>query len=478
MTREKFNFSSGFEKLIVGCLVAYPEKFIGRGELLQPQFFRTAIGSTAVKAITEFQRQYSRIPSFDALEQALRDECAKVGIENSEIETYLSELGNTQVDDVDYVVTKVVDFCRERAIIAAIKEGVTAIKEGKAPKNGWTRSFEEALAIGQDLGNLGYMINTDVDEVVDKTLSPSFGVKTGIPAFDRIWRTGWAPGWLIVPLAPPKRYKTIFSLNLATSIAGQAVGGDVIYYACEISAELAAMRVFYGLANLTEDDLIANREDFKTRVKAALEMSMGGRLLVKHFPIGTARVSDIKAHARMAVKQLGLKPRAIIIDYADTVVCADTAAPQHIQQALVYKEVIALGKEVGACIIMPDRCTAQAVDKKVPDMKSFQGAFAKGGILDIAIGLCSTPAEYAENILRTFVFINRHGPAWQHFTGKVDPAHAKIVIGEEIPYNPDDEETEQESSAGGGRPFQRRRQERSIETPAELLDPGAHPSDV
>jgi len=220
--------------------------------------------------------------------------------------------------------------------------------------------------------------------------------------------------------------------------------------------------MLYNISGLTEQSLFDSTESFREQVKQKVKEQVCANMVIKHFPIGTASAMDIKAHAKTVIKQANLKPKAIIIDYADCVRAVDTSQPQHIQQVSVYKEVIAVGKELGCCVIMPDRCTSDTVDKRVPNMKSFQGAFAKGGVVDAAIGLCATESEYAQNILRTFVFINRHGAAFQHFRGKVDPSRCVIDVGDAIPYDPDEEQEEQERGRGG-------RGGRSA-VPAELAD--------
>jgi hypothetical protein len=71
-------------------------------------------------------------------------------------------------------------------------------------------------------------------------------------------------------------------------------------------------------------------------------------------------------------------------------------------------------------------------------MQSFQGAFEKAGIVDISIGLCATEAELKNNIIRLFVFLNRHGAALQHFQGAVDASTYRMEILKELEYDPDD----------------------------------------
>jgi hypothetical protein len=239
--------------------------------------------------------------------------------------------------------------------------------------------------------------------------------------------------------------------NIGLSVAGHSSGHDVIYYTCEISQELAVQRALFNITGLGEDVMFSTPEAFKQAAKDKLAELLRGKFLIKHFPLGTAKISDLEAHTKLVRKSLGINPKLIIIDYADTVLPADTTSALHKQQADVYKEAIAFGHRQKAAILMPDRCTAEAVERATPNIKSFQGAFAKGGLVDIAFGLCATDQEYKENILRTFVFVNRWGPAFQHFQGTVDPARASISFGNEIEWNPEEDEKDDKKSRRGGR---------------------------
>lgn len=449
MDRQAFNFNTEFERQILAALIAEPDKFYCRGDLLQPEYFSGVPAILTMRCLVKYQRQYSRLPTWATLRQLLTDAAEDTSVDVNNLQEFVTQLAAQPTGDTDFIVDRVVQFCRERATINAVRKVAQSLRDGGLPEEGFTKWFEDALAIGENLDDLGYVLHHSVDSVVDKVMAPSFGVRTGWPQFDNIWRTGWAPGWLIVPLAPPKRYKTTVSINLALNVAGFSVGEDVIYYACEISQEEAAIRAFCNLSGLNQDFMYDSAAAYKEAVKTAISQKIAGNLIFKHFPIGTASMGDLRAHTRLLRKQLGIQPRLIVIDYADTIRISDPSQPPHVQQASVYKEAIALGKESGAAVWMPDRCTADTVDKKVPDMRSFQGAFAKGGILDVAIGLCSTPAEYARNILRFFVFFNRYGPAGGYFQGSVDPELSRVSIGEPIPYNPDEEEEERPRRRGG-----------------------------
>jgi hypothetical protein len=249
---------------------------------------------------------------------------------------------------------------------------------------------------------------------------------------------GWGPGWLIVPLAPPKRYKTAFCLNLALNMVGPKCGYDVLYYACEINAELASLRVFQNLLGATQDEFKDDPEDFRRRVFEGIKLKMKGNLLIKHFPAKTATIADIRAHAIAAIQTFNLKPKAIFIDYAETVKSSssgDKNTPEYRQQSDIYTEARALGSELGVPIIMPDRCNREAVNQATPTMDSFQGAFEKAGIVDVSIGLCATDEEYEKGVMRYYVVLNRHGEGGTHLRGKVDRQRMRMTIDEELkPY--------------------------------------------
>jgi len=436
---DTFKFTDDFQNLILACLVRHPDEFLYIGNILKPAYFNGVIASVTAKECLRYQTIYSRYPTWATLAQLVADEIKTIGDDPETAVDFVRRLKGIDTSDIEYVISRVVEFCRERETILAIKKSIKLVEEGKTPEAGFVQLFEDALKVGQDISDIGYMLHTDYEEVIDKVTDQTFGVRTGFPQYDRIWRRGLSPGWLLVPLAPPKRYKSAFCANIALNMVGPAIAEDVIYYTCEISQEETLIRCLQNISAKTKDYMYDSKEKFKMAVREAMSTHIASRFLIKGFPSKTAQIRDLKAHAKMAINQLGIKPKAIVIDYAETIMCSDKSMSEHQQQASIYTEARAMGAELGCCIIMPDRCNKETVGTPVPSMKSFQGSFQKAGIVDISIGLCATDEEYNSNILRTFVFLNRHGGAFQHFEGKVDPETMQIDIGREIDYNPEEE---------------------------------------
>jgi replicative DNA helicase len=438
---DHFVLDDEFQDSIISHFIAHPDKFLAYGEILQPSYFQGAQATVIAYALLDYVKKYGKPPSWATLKQLALDQNKKLSLaDDAEVLKYITQLREHDTGDADFVVARVISFAKERATVNAIKKSVELIKEKKVPADGFVKLFQDALQVGENINDLGLIFHVDFEQVIDKITKSDYGTMTGYPQWDRIWKRGWGPGWLVTLVAPPKRYKTAVCMNLALNIISPMQGGDVLYYPCEITQELAFAR---GMTNITQKGmsyLYENPEKFKELTQTAMVTSAAGNLVIKGYPAGTATIMTIRNHARLAIQQFKLKTlRAIIIDYADTVLPAGTYEKEYLRQAGVYTEARALGAEFKVPVIMPDRMTKEATDARVPNQKAFQGAFAKGGIVDVAIGLCMTEDEYAENIFRTFVFVNRHGAAFQHFRGKVDPETMTVDLGEEIPYEPEDD---------------------------------------
>jgi KaiC/GvpD/RAD55 family RecA-like ATPase len=461
MIRETYDFSTDFQDLIIACVINHPEEFSPFGQILESKFFLGVHATIVAQCALEHNREQGRFPSWEALGQmSINRQKINVGDDEDareKIMAYVKKLKNLDTGDVNYVISQVINFAKERATLIAIKANIADIQAGKIDPKFITR-LEEALNVGQNLDDLGYILHRDAEEVVRKITKSTYGLRTGFHLLDQIWHNGIGPGWLFVILAPPKRYKTAMCLNLAVNIISPSIGENVFYYTCEISQELALARVLYNLVGRGQSDMYRNPEKFIISAREQIQRTVAGNLVVKGFPSKTARISDIKSHAKNVIKQTGIRPKAIFIDYAETIAPSDKNMSEHQQSASVYTEARAMGAELACSIYMPDRCTRETVSMAVPNMTSFQGAFQKGGIVDAAMGICSTEAEYINNILRFFIFINRHGQAHQHLRGTVDPEAMQIEINETIEYEPEDEV---------GR---RRKTRRTPELPDELKD--------
>ena len=441
MRWETYNFTNDFQDAIFACLIRYPKEFYAFGEIVKPAYFTGATASELMFRYTEYRRKYSSYPTFTTLGNFAFHKASAVNVDHAkETLDYVEKLSRIDTSEYPAILDLSLRFAKERAIYDAIRKIHTAQTEGKTENVDPVKVMQDAVAVGTNYADLGLSLYHDMASTVHKSMLRGSGVMPGYSQFEKLWPTGWGPGWLVVLLAPPKRYKTAFSLNLALNIAKNQ-DADVLYYACEISQELAAMRAYSNLTGWTQEHFTSNPEKGIVAAEKAVQ-KLWGNIWFKSYPSKGATISEIKSHARQVIDIYDLKPKAVIIDYAETVKPdkVDKDMPDWRQQADIYTQARALGHELGCCVIMPDRCNKETVGRKVPSMKSFQGSFEKAGIVDVAIGLCATDDEYKHDRVRYFVFLNRHGEAYKHYDGTVDPERMRMTVGHEIDYIPDDED--------------------------------------
>lgn len=461
-----YRFNNDYQDLALATLIRHQDKLAHVIPCLKATYFGGVEATLAAREALAYYESAGRLPTFPVLEQLVADSDRKLDTESSDTESvgaYVHRLSEVDTADWEHVANTVVEFAREQALLGAVRKCIDLLKEGKEPPGGYGQMFDEARAVGQNLNDLGLILHQDGAATVDKVTSEEYGISTGYNLLDQIWKMGWKPGWLVVPLAPPKHYKSTFCINLALNMVSPALGYDVIYYACEISQELSVMRALCNLGHVDMDVAFESPEGFKEHVQKAVDENVAGHLLFKSFASKSATINDLRAHTRTAIKQLGIKPRMIVIDYAETVMPAARGEREsdYRLQANIYTDARAMAQEFGVVVVMPDRCNRETVGQKVPNMHSFQGAFEKAGIVDVAIGLCATEEEYITNVLRLFVFLNRHGPAFQQIRGRVKPEHYRIELEAQVDYHPDEEED-------SGKKFKGRKG--GVKVPDELAD--------
>jgi len=440
MSLQNYNFDQSFQDAVLACLIRYPEEFYAFGELIKPAYFTGPAAMEIVDHLQEYRNRYGKYPGFTMLGNYAYHAKERVNVDQAkDISDYVEKLSSVDTSEKEGIHARSIKFIKERAIYDGIRKIHAAQTEGKADEIDAVKIMQDAMAVGTNIDNHGLSLYHDYREIIEMVNSKTYGVNTGYAEFDKLWKTGWAAGWLIVLLAPPKRYKSTLALNLSIGIASHQ-DADVLYYACEMSEEETACRAYRNIAGWTQEQLLEEGVGGKLVVNEKLKKQLWGNVWVKSYPSKSTSISEIKAHARHVIGTYNLHPKAIVIDYAETVRPEKTApnTPDWRQQADIYTQARAMGAEFGCCVIMPDRCNREAVDRPVPSMKSFQGAFEKAGIVDVAIGICATTEEHLRNQVRYFVFLNRHGEAHKHYEGTVDPERMKMTVDREIEYMPDD----------------------------------------
>lgn len=459
-----FYFGNDMQDLLLACMTRHRSEFTVLAPLVKPEYMWGMNAMRVAGAIQDFHAEEGMWPSLTAIDGFLQEKFGRDKADiYAEVHEYIEKIAKLETTDWKWVKKVTTKFCRERAHIVAIKAAADMIKQDKVPEGGFAKMFDEAHAVGRDLSDLGISFTGDVEHIVLQATDKTWGIRTGYLWLDRIWRNGWGPGWLVVPLAPPKSYKSTFCTNLALSIAKKGTNAEmcpIFYYACEISAELTALRGYSIVSGQALDSMYDDPAKFINATQKGIGQWFGndtgkyGQILLKSYPAKSATIQDIRSHALAAIEAFGIRPRVIVIDHAETIKVGkhNKDSSDHRAQADIYTEARALGQELQCVVIMPDRCNKETVQQPTPNMTSFQGSFEKAGVVDVAIGLCQTDIERAQNAMRYFVFMNRHGRQYDYFAGKVAADRFLMSIDDELDYVQavqDAEEAAKERKRGG-----------------------------
>lgn len=480
---DQFYFDEQMQDLLLASMCAHAPAFAVVGQLVLPEYFWGVDATKTAAAIQDFKAETGDYPTLKALDGYLKE---LYGREKADLydaaAKYIKKLKGINTRNFKWVRDQTVKFCRERALIVAIRKSADLVKMGKVPEGGFAPWFDQAIRVGTDISDLGLDLVGDVDTIVDRLTAEQYGVKTGYNELDKNWYNGWCPGWLIVPIAPPKSYKSTFCINLALNMIkghGNKEPVPIFYYACEIAGDLTAARAYSIVSGQSMREMYDNPQTFKELTKKKFQRyytsgdGSAGNMLIKTFPAKAASIADIRTHALAASDYYQIKPRVIVIDHAETIRPGKRAKDYSDwrQQADIYTEARALASETQSVVIMPDRVNKEAAQRPVPDKTSFQGAFEKAGIVDVAIGLCQTPEERIANKIRYIVCVNRHGKEWGYYEGKVADDHFTMTIDKSLEYEEEMKKAaERQAEIRGERNGWTRKKGHKAKLPADIAD--------
>lgn len=205
---ETFSTNEDYQLLLLACLVRRQGEFDHLVPIIKPAWFDGTHATLACEAMLEHNEKYGRFPSFTVLAEQLRRKVHDIDPTQEDLaQKLVDRVEALDVTDWEQVRDELIRFARIRAVVGAIKKSARDIADGKTPDEKMVEEMRIAISVGEGIDDIGLILHQDYAALVKEMTRKKRGVFTGYPKLDRIWRNGWQPGWLIVPLAPPKRFK-------------------------------------------------------------------------------------------------------------------------------------------------------------------------------------------------------------------------------------------------------------------------------
>lgn len=241
------------------------------------------------------------------------------------------------------------------------------------------------------------------DEVVEEiqAVDTEDRVPTGLRELDEHTRGGLPKGRLGLVVAPPKRGKTAFLVNIGRGAISS--GYKVIHFTLEINKRETAVRYAMSFLNRPFSFL---REYPEQVGKALLKMKKrGGDLYIEEI-IGVApTIEEIES----TIRSHPTKFDVVIVDYPDLCSTKIHYKDERTPIKEVYTNLRRMGTKLNLSVWGASQSNRGSMSKKVISMEDIAEDIRKIAICDLAIFVCQTPEEKEEDLARLFVGATRFG---------------------------------------------------------------------
>jgi len=274
----------------------------------EDDYFDTPGVSSIFNFVKKNLEDFNEIPQKSMILNSVKDV--------KDVKNFLTEMENIDYDEsrnYEWLLEQTNNYLKDKAIKSAIMKGVDIIEENRNPQ--LIRDvIEDALCkdLKIDLGSdyfryfgarIQRIINSDVERV------PSY-----YPELDEYLNGGFIPYTLSVIGAPIHKGKSLLMANMASRQVEH--GKNVVLMSMEMSEDSFSQRFDSIFSRVDINRMYVNktiRGKMITEVAKLIKNEKTGKLFIKEFPTGNARVSDMKKYLR----ELNMRKIKVDILYCD-----------------------------------------------------------------------------------------------------------------------------------------------------------------
>tara|TARA_R100001244_G_scaffold118124_2_gene87918 strand:+ start:100 stop:1476 length:1377 start_codon:yes stop_codon:yes gene_type:complete len=390
-------------------------------EVLDVSFLELEYLRVFVRKIVNYRAKYNTHPSVDAFIAILRADLENENeIIQKQVRDYFARIHTKELEDVEYIKDTALDFCRKQNLKEAMLKSVNLLQ---------TCSFDEISKVINDALRLGSETNFGHDFIDDfeERYKPRHRnpLTTGWGDMDKICGGGLGKGELGVVIAPTGAGKSMVLVHLGARAIEE--GKTVIHYTLELSDKVIANRYDSCITGYPLSDLPAFKEEIFEQIS-----EIDGRLIIKEYPTKSASPNTIRSHLSRLIKR-GIKPGAIIVDYADLL--RPIVARKELRSELesIYEELRGIAKEFECSIWTASQTNRSGLNAEVITMEQISEAFNKCFVADFIFSVSRTIEDKQRNHGKIFIAKNRNGPDGIVYDIFMDTSNVKIRILPKIP---------------------------------------------
>ena len=408
-------YGPAFQMKVISSLLTHKEFLQNINDVLSDEYFSNPAHKWVINEILKYYEKYHTTISMDILKvemKKLDNEVLKVSVKEQLREAYRADL-----EDLQYVQEEFSTFCKNQQLKKALLSSVDLLKAGDYESIKYM--IESAMKAGADK-NVGHEYKKDTESRYREDHRSI--VPTPWSEINELIQGGLGNGDLGLIFGNPGGGK---SWTLV-ALGGYAVkmGYNVIHYTLELSEAYTGRRYDAFFTGVPVDQLEKHKGDVET-----LTANLPGELIIREFPMGKTTISSIEAHINK-VKDLGIEPDLIIIDYIDLLSTRKRNVDRKGEIDDIYTSTKGLARELNIPIWSVSQVNRAGAKDDVIEGDKAAGSYDKMMITDLSISLSRKKEDKVNGTGRLHIMKNRYGMDGLTFQVKVNTSTGQIEIGE------------------------------------------------
>lgn len=409
---DKFEIGEPLEFQIIRNILSNRVFLVSVVEHLYPEFFDNTTARVSANVIKDYFTKYADVPTFDIIKEESKNYLTPKD-DIALFESELENIRNLNVENEEYIKSKVMEHCQFSALKKAILSSASLLSERPEDyKSKIGENIKKALSIAEQTNlGLNYFVNPEL-RIVNEMRYKKY-IKTGIPSLDRITGGGWSAEdtTLSIVVASTGIGKSIFLCKFG-SIA-ILHGHKVLHVTHELSESRTAARYDALLTKIGMSQRLARKDDLLKKIGVVKSMTGGENLRIKEFPTKTCSTNQIRAYVDKLKQNEGFEPEIIINDYLDLMVANFNAYKEddYAAQKRVSEELRALSQELQIPIVTASQTNRGASDKDIISGGDIAESFGKTMTTDLMMTINQTFKEKLDNKCNLYIAKYRNGPS-------------------------------------------------------------------
>ena len=387
-------------------------------EVLNIEFLEYKYLQTFVEKVFYYKTKYGSQPSHDTMKSIVKSGIVEENevLQEQIVKFYAKSLSDINIlESSEYIKDTALDFCRKQKLREAMMKSSTLLQ--KCSFDEISVLINDALKAGAD-ADFGYDYMKDFDKRFE--FSGRETITTGWQKMDELTGGGGGRKELGVVIAPTGVGKSMVLVHLgATAVKA---GMTVVHYTLELRDTVIANRYDSCITGIPLDELMDRKDEIREYLK-----DVDGNLIVKEYPTKTATTNTIRAHIEK-LKQQGIIPDMIIVDYADLLKTISTRREKREELETIYEDLRAIMMENNVAGWTASQTNRTGLQAEIITMQSISEAFNKCFVADLIFSVSRTAEDKQTNGGRVYIAKNRNGPDGLVHSIFMDTANIDIKI--------------------------------------------------